>query len=69
MTEGAGDSILTRRAEIDAELRMRIGLPDWSNLRGDDVILAVLGLDEASRVRVNDLFVELREIDDMSLTS
>ena len=53
-----------RRQEIAAELRHRLGLPEWSNLRGDDVIMLTLGLDADSRVRVNDLFVELREIDD-----
>jgi hypothetical protein len=53
-----------RRQEIAEELRRRLGLPEWSNLRGDDVIMLTLGLDADSRVRVNDLFVELREIDD-----
>ena len=53
-----------RRQEIAAELRARLGLPEWSNLRGDDVIMLTLALDADSRVRVNDLFVELREIDD-----
>jgi hypothetical protein len=69
MADGLPEALVRRRAEIDAELRWRIGLPEWSNLRGDDVIMAVLGLDEASRVRVNDLFVELREIEDQRLSS
>jgi hypothetical protein len=69
MADGLPEALVLRRAEIDAELRWRIGLPEWSNLRGDDVIMAVLGLDEASRVRVNDLFVELREIEDQRLSS
>jgi hypothetical protein len=53
-----------RRHEIREELRRLIGLPDWSNLRGDDVIAATLALDAETRVLVNDLFVELREIED-----
>ena len=69
IADGLPEALFQRRAEIDAELRWRIGLPEWSNLRGDDVIMAVLGLDEASRVRVNDLFVELREIEDQRLPS
>ena len=53
-----------RRHEVREELRRLIGLPDWSNLRGDDVIAATLALDAETRVLVNDLFVELREIED-----
>jgi hypothetical protein len=53
-----------RRHEIREELRRLIGLPEWSNLRGDDVIAATLALDAETRVLVNDLFVELREIED-----
>jgi hypothetical protein len=52
------------RHEIREELRRLIGLPEWSNLRGDDVIAATLALDAETRVLVNDLFVELREIED-----
>jgi hypothetical protein len=56
--------LVTRRSELREEIRSRLGLPEWSNLRGDDVIMLVEGLDEASRIRLNDLFVELREIED-----
>ena len=60
----APDELDRRRAVVTEEIRSRLGLPVWSNLRGDDVITLVEGMDEASRVRLNALFVELREIDD-----
>ena len=53
-----------RRSEIVRELRRLLALPEWSNLRGDDVIALTLALDGETRVHVNNLFVELREIDD-----
>ncbi len=64
MDEERLQQLLRRRTELSEELRARLGLPDWSNLRGDDVIMLVDGLDEASRVRAGYLFVELREIED-----
>jgi len=64
MEEARERALQRRRSEIASELRERLGLPEWSNLRGDDVIMLVEGLDADSRVRVNDLFVEMREIDD-----
>ncbi len=64
MDESKLKALLARRAEIELELRARLGLPEWSNIRGDDVIMLVEGLDADSRVRVNDLFVERREIED-----
>jgi hypothetical protein len=54
----------SRRLEIREELRRLLDLPGWSNLRGDDVIARTLALDAETRVHVNDLFVELREIED-----
>jgi hypothetical protein len=64
MDEDRLQQLLRRRAEISDELRARLGLPEWSNLRGDDVIVLIDGLDEASRVHAGYLFVELREIED-----
>jgi hypothetical protein len=64
MSEDKVRRLLERRSEVAEEIRSRLGLPQWSNLRGDDVIMLVEGLDEASRVRLNGLFVELREIED-----
>jgi hypothetical protein len=62
---GEGDEdIQERRLLVREEIRSRLGLPHWSNLRGDDVIALTEALDEASRVRLNELFVELREIED-----
>ncbi len=58
------DVLPESRDAIVAELRRRLALPEWSNLRGDDVISIIESLDEASRQRVNLLFCELREIDD-----
>ncbi|HXH20493.1 MAG TPA: hypothetical protein VNN10_00575 [Dehalococcoidia bacterium] len=60
-TEPADDGE-ARLGRIEQELRHLLGLPAWSNLRGDDVIALTLALDAHSRVRVNDLFVEMREI-------
>jgi hypothetical protein len=55
---------MSRRDQVGEEIRSRLGLPEWSNLRGDDVITLVEGLDEASRVHVGNLIAELREIED-----
>jgi hypothetical protein len=52
------------RAQIAEEIRSRLRLPQWSNLRGDDVIVLVEALDEDSRARLNELFVAMRENDD-----
>ncbi len=56
------DDFQDRRRAIEAEIRATLGLPAWSNLRGDDVISIVQSLDTESRVRVNYLFVDLREL-------
>ncbi len=53
-----------RRSEIAEQIRAILRLPDWSNLRGDDVIALVEGLDADSRILANDLFVRMREMDD-----
>lgn len=64
MDDGRLSEIQARRDQIEFELRWRLALPDWSNLRGDDVIGATEALDADSRVRVNALFVERQEIED-----
>lgn len=64
MSEGGPDGMLVRREQIMNELRSRLRLPEWSNLRGDDVITLVESLDPVARAEVNDLFVELRELED-----
>lgn len=58
------DGARTRRLAIEREIRERLELPGWSNLRGDDVISRVEALDPASRARLNHLFTELQELKD-----
>ena len=58
------DGARARRLAIEREIRERLELPGWSNLRGDDVISRVEALDPASRVRLNYLFAELQELKD-----
>ncbi len=53
-----------RMNAIRDELRRRLSLPGWSNVRGDDVIDRVQALDAAGRIEVNRLFVELQELKD-----
>jgi len=52
------------RAEIIEEIRAILRLPLSSNLRGDDVIELISGCDDGTRVRLLDLYVALRELDD-----
>jgi len=58
------DGARARRLAIEREVRERLELPEWSNLRGDDVISRIEALDPASRVRLNYLFAELQELKD-----
>jgi hypothetical protein len=58
-----------RHHEIAAELRIRLGLPEWSNIRGDDVIAPGRGARRRLARAVNDLLAERREIDDESGSS
>ena len=58
------DSARARQQAIEREIRERLDLPEWSNLRGDDVISRIEALDPASRVRLNYLFAELQELKD-----
>ncbi len=55
--------VRARRLAIEREIRERLELPGWSNLRGDDVISRIEALDPGSRVRLNYLFAELQEED------
>ena len=57
-------ALLARREAVREEIRARLGLPEWSNLRGDDFIMLVEALDEASRIHVGRLVAEMYEIED-----
>jgi len=60
------DGARARRLAIEREVRERLELPEWSNLRGDDVISRIEALDPASRGRLNHLFAELQELKDQN---
>jgi hypothetical protein len=62
------EAFLTRRSALAEELRRLLHLPDWSNLRGDDVITLIQGLEPDLRVRANDLVLGIRELDDEALS-
>jgi hypothetical protein len=60
-------AFLSQRHPIAEQLRSLLGLPESSNLRGDDVITLIQGLDEASRALANECIARLREMDDEAI--
>lgn len=63
------ETFLERRYPIAETLRSLLQLPEWSNLRGDDVITLIQGIDSDSRIVANDCVARLRELDDEALRS